>query len=156
VVLLEGPRVRLAPFEVDEIKAIALGLRRKDWAGDYPSDGDRIIAEQLSHGFQEVAPWCHYTIKLHSGLVIGGAGFHGPPINETVEIGYGLAPSQRRRGYAREAVKLLVGVAATSDHVSIVRAVVSTENVASQRVVEDLGFACVSREDGRLTYLLQL
>jgi hypothetical protein len=45
VVLLEGPRVRLAPFEVDEIKAIALGLRRKDWAGDYPSDGDRIIAE---------------------------------------------------------------------------------------------------------------
>lgn len=148
--------MRLAPLGLDETKAIVLGMRRDDWAGDYPTVGDRYLAEGLVSGFQETAPWCHYKVTLHSGLVIGGAGFHGPPINGTVEIGYGIVPSQRGRGYAQEAVRLLVELAASFSHVSAVRATVRTGNTASQRVVESVGFARQSLEDDTLTYLLEL
>lgn len=138
------------------VKAIVLGIRQEDWAGDYPTRGDRHLAALLASGHRESEPWCHYAVRLHSGLVIGGAGFHGPPVNATVEIGYGLAPSQRGRGYAREAVRLLVEAAAASSYVHAVRAVVKPDNVASQRVLEAEGFPRQSAEPDHITYLLEL
>jgi RimJ/RimL family protein N-acetyltransferase len=99
------------------------------------------------------APWCHYHVILESGLIIGGAGFHGPPINETVEIGYGIVGSQRGRGYASQAVAELLRVAEAIDGAAIVRATTAPTNRASQRVLEQMKFSRIQDDGEEFVYL---
>ncbi|MFD3456646.1 GNAT family N-acetyltransferase [Streptomyces sp. NPDC058691] len=87
-------------------------------------------------------------------LVVGHAGFHGPP-DETgmVEIGYSVAPRFRRRGYARSALAELLRRAAADPSVRTVRATIAPDNVASLATISGFGFVEVGEqwdeEDGR-------
>src|SRR5690348_5817303 len=49
--------------------------------------------------------------------LIGLCSFTGPPVDGTVEISYGIAPSYRGRGLATEAAQMLVQRALASGHV---------------------------------------
>ncbi|WP_298212199.1 GNAT family N-acetyltransferase [Ferrimicrobium sp.] len=145
--------VRIAPLRIADCKAIAAGQRQSNWAGDYPSLGDRFIALGTLERPGEPFPWCHYQVLLASGLLIGGAGFHGAPVNETVEIGYGIVGSQRGRGYATQAVALLLQIAQEAQEVAVVRATTLPTNRASQRVLERLGFSCIQNAGAEFVYL---
>jgi RimJ/RimL family protein N-acetyltransferase len=75
------------------------------------------------------------------GLVVGHAGFHGPPEgNAMVEIGYSIAPRYRRRGCARSTLAELLRRAAAEPAVTTVRATVSPDNVASLATIAGFGF----------------
>lgn len=56
--------------------------------------------------------WWMYFIVLPSAagerVLIGTAGYKGPPADGTVEVGYGIVTDHQRRGYASEAVRGLV------------------------------------------------
>ncbi|MEU4980282.1 GNAT family protein [Streptomyces sp. NPDC021969] len=88
------------------------------------------------------------------GLVVGHAGFHGPPDEVgMVEIGYSVAPDFRRQGYARSTLIELLRRAAAEPAVTTVRATISPDNVASLATISGLGFVEVGEqwdeEDGR-------
>jgi ribosomal-protein-alanine N-acetyltransferase len=90
----------------------------------------------------DAAPWITRVVMDPSiGRPVGMAGFHGPP-DETgmVEVGYQIDPQQRRRGYARRALEILLAVAHDSPGVRVVRATISPDNVASLALVADYGF----------------
>ncbi|WP_308401196.1 GNAT family N-acetyltransferase [Streptomyces sp. AC512_CC834] len=92
--------------------------------------------------------WCD------RGLVVGHAGFHGPPDEVgMVEIGYSIAPDFRRQGYARSALIELLRRAAAEPAVTTVRATISPDNVASLATISGFGFVEVGEqwdeEDGR-------
>lgn len=75
------------------------------------------------------------------GLVVGHAGFHGPPDEAgMVEIGYSIAPAFRRRGYARATLAELLGRAAAEPTVTTVRAAISPDNAASLATIAGFGF----------------
>lgn len=148
-----GARIQLRPLTVEDCEAVVAGARHPSWAGDYPTDGDRFIAIGTLNRPMPPLPWCHYQVALESGLVIGGAGFHGPPINETVEIGYGIVGSQRGRGYASQAVAELLRIAEESDLVAVVRATTTPTNRASQRVLERIKFSRIQDEGEEFVYL---
>jgi GNAT superfamily N-acetyltransferase len=61
------------------------------------------------------APWItRLIIDPHLGAAVGVAGFHGQPDeNGMVEVGYRVDPALRRRGYARQALEILLDVART-------------------------------------------
>ncbi|MCK7626629.1 GNAT family N-acetyltransferase [Streptomyces sp. RS10V-4] len=81
------------------------------------------------------------------GLVVGHAGFHGPPDEVgTVEIGYSIAPPFRRRGYARSTLIELLRRAAAEPAVVTVRATISPDNVASLATLSGFGFARVGEQ----------
>ncbi|MEU6401363.1 GNAT family protein [Streptomyces sp. NPDC046985] len=81
------------------------------------------------------------------GLVVGHAGFHGPPDEAgTVEIGYSIAPDFRRRGYARSTLIELLGRAAGEPAVTTVRATISPDNVASLATISGFGFVEVGEQ----------
>ncbi|MBM7797567.1 RimJ/RimL family protein N-acetyltransferase [Microlunatus panaciterrae] len=85
---------------------------------------------------------------------VGRAGFHGPPDDGgMVEVGYAVDPAYRRRGYARAALRALLDRAEREAAVRIVRASIRPDNVASRRLVTQLGFVAVGEqwdaEDGR-------
>lgn len=85
--------------------------------------------------------------------VAGLCGYLARPNQGSVEIGYGIAASCRRRGLATQAVAELVRQAAR-DGISILRAATVPSNLASQRVLECNGFCRhgtrVDPEDGEL------
>lgn len=80
---------------------------------------------------------------------VGLAGFKGVPndVGEA-EIGYGVDPDHRRRGYAKEAVAALVEWAFAHETCRIVTARnVSRDNLASQRVLAGIGMRLVRDGD---------
>jgi len=87
--------------------------------------------------------WCvPYLIVSKSGdAIVGGCGFQSAPIDGCVEIGYGVASSQRGRGIATAAVRQLLQFAAADGVVQQVVARILPRNVASSKVVGRLGFS---------------
>ncbi|MFD2421299.1 GNAT family N-acetyltransferase [Amycolatopsis pigmentata] len=74
-------------------------------------------------------------------VVVGHAGFHGPPGESgMVEIGYAVDPAFRRRGYARASLVELLRRAAAEPGVSTVRAAIRPDNVASLATIAGFGF----------------
>jgi len=85
-------------------------------------------------------PWCGYFfIDRSANLLVGNGGIVAPP-DETgaVEIGYEIAPAFRGRGYATEAARALIGIAAANGaHAVIAHSLAETN--ASNAVMKKLG-----------------
>ena len=85
---------------------------------------------------------------------MGDCGTSGSP-NESgeVEIGYGLAPPCRGRGYATEAAGAVCRWLFTQAEVALIRADgVRVDNIASRRVLERLGFTLGSATSQHVSY----
>jgi ribosomal-protein-alanine N-acetyltransferase len=145
---LLSARLIVRPLPWDAVRAISGGSRLDDWAADYPSEGDVIIAGLLQDaGAAGVADsadqaWGHrQVVERASGLVVGGIGFFGPPRDSgQVEVGYGIVPSRQGRGYATEALQAMLAMAWADPRVMAVVAGTDPGNAASQRVLENAGF----------------
>jgi RimJ/RimL family protein N-acetyltransferase len=80
-------------------------------------------------------------------LAVGRAGFHGPPdASGMVEVGYATDPGERRKGYARAALRALLDRAAAEPAVTTVRASVGPWNEASRTLVLAHGFVAVGEQ----------
>ena len=98
-----------------------------------------------------------YRIDERStGRAIGGLGFFGQPDADGVaELGYGVVPSARGQGFAKEALRLAVVIAESAGAKRIV-ADTSAENLASQKVLLNAGFVEQTREGDLLFYAIEL
>jgi ribosomal-protein-alanine N-acetyltransferase len=67
-------------------------------------------------------------------------GFKGRPSAGTVEIGYEIAESRRRRGLATAAARAMLNEAFADPHVDAVLAHTLPEPNSSNRILENLGF----------------
>lgn len=80
-------------------------------------------------------------------VAVGRAGYHGPPDPAgMVEIGYSVDPAYRRRGYARAALEALLARAASEPRVRTVRVSIRPDNVASNALASQYGFAEVGEQ----------
>jgi RimJ/RimL family protein N-acetyltransferase len=103
-----------------------------------------------------LGPFRAYVIVLQrDGMAIGDAGFHGPPSDDgELEIGYALVPAARGRGLAGGAVRLLIGWAQSQPGVRVITARVDHGNVASERLLNRLGFAYTDEDNGMQRFAL--
>jgi RimJ/RimL family protein N-acetyltransferase len=74
------------------------------------------------------------------GQVIGLCSYRRPPTGGRVEIGYGIAPSKRGKGYSTRVVAAMIEAASLDPLVDTLTAETATGNVASQRALERNGF----------------
>ena len=123
---------------------------------------DPAMKEEVSSEWLEqfanatsVDPWIHgfSVVHLKSGIVVGSAGFKGPPTADgVVEIAYVIEADHQGRGYATEVAEALTGYAFISEKVHIVRAHTLPESNASTRVLTKCGFQQIGEvndpEDG--------
>lgn len=80
-------------------------------------------------------------------LVVGHAGFHGPPDDVgMLEIGYTVVPDLRGRGYGHAIVDALLAEAARQPAVRVVRASVAPTNAASLALVRRARFVQVGEQ----------
>lgn len=140
-------RLVLRAFTHELAERIVGGERDDTWVDGYPTDGDVVVARHVLRSELRGA-WVPYQLALRTtGLVVGGAGYHGPPnVEGTVEVGYGIAASAQRNGYATEATRALIEQAIELGAKRVV-AHTDSDNTASRRVLETLGFALVHAED---------
>lgn len=153
--IIRTRRLDLVPVEPLDAHAALNGERRPDWAKDYPTEGDMVIARLISETLVMRADvYVPYKITLRaSGQVIGGCGFLGPPdATGSVEIGYGLVPSQRGKGIATEAVNGLIDEAWRDPVVKLVLAFTDKDNEPSQGVLRRAGFRQVDSDSDQLRW----
>lgn len=138
---LRTERLMLRVWTAAEAAVVTEGGRLDDWAEGFPAEGDQVIAPLIAAEPAWSGPFGHRLIvERESGLVVGSLGLFWPPTAGAVELGYGVAPSRRGRGYASEAVRALTAHAFTAPEVEAVFAHVEPSNPASVRVLEKAGF----------------
>lgn len=76
--------------------------------------------------------------------VVGLCGYHAPPVNGMVEIGYNVAPARRNRGFATDGVAAIVRSAEEDDAIRTIVAETFAGNIGSQRALERNSFVRVS------------
>ncbi|MCX4778879.1 GNAT family N-acetyltransferase [Streptomyces sp. NBC_01264] len=157
---LRTRRLVLLPLDADRARRLAAGPSGPPgpsdrWAEGYPEAGDRAGAERYLRVLADTgdpAPYGAFEIQRRSdGLMIGGAGFHGPADGAgRVTVGYGLVPAVRGQGYAAEALRALLEHARAQGAVTV-SGDTDRANTASQHVMAAAGMHPVG-EDARLLY----
>lgn len=142
---LATDRLVLRRWSSDEIARVVGGGRMSHWAEDFPAEGDRVIAGVIAAQRDSTAESGHRVIaERDGGRLVGSISLLWPPGDGALEIGYGVVPSRRGRGYASEATRAMVALALASDGVHTVYADVELTNPASVRVLENAGLLRLS------------
>ena len=98
-------------------------------------------------------PWIGYVSIAH-GQPVGGGGFKGPPVNDTVEIAYYTLPGLEGRGWATATARKLIGIAAAAAPEIVVVAQTLPQQNASTALLKKLGFelqgSVMHPEDGEV------
>ena len=144
--------------ELDGRLAKALSVEvPTDWPPEY-HDADRLrFTRNALEDRRNAGWWLHYVVAVTAPrpTLAGVAGYKGPPVDGSVEIGYSIVPSCQRRGLATEAVRMLVAMA-WDRGVKAVDAHTLPHLVASIGVLRKLGFvSVVGPEPGVLAFELR-
>lgn len=153
-----APQVRIVPLNAAVFRALAAGdvaaataaapvPLTPYFAGEELRGLWRMRSRQVEAD-PDAAAWVTGVIwDERARQAVGGAGYHGPPDEAgMVEIGYGVDPAHRRRGYARAALEVLLRRAATEPRVTTVRVTISPDNTVSQRLTSRYGFTRVGEQ----------
>ena len=133
--MINTERLCLRVTSDEEMKALIAAETADEMKAAY----GEMLAGCLEH--PEQRQWyALWSICLKDGEKIGELCFKGISTEGTVEIGYGILPAFRGRGYAAEAAGAAVRWALTQPGVRSVEAETDADNAASQRVLEKIGF----------------
>jgi RimJ/RimL family protein N-acetyltransferase len=148
--VIETPRLGLVSLPADLMRAVLAGdLTRADALAPFPIDAEtfasadhvlRLRVAQLEQDPGQLAWLLRAAVARNTGRFVARGGFHAPPDDKgTVEIGYEVAPRERRQGYARETV---IGLLRWAQEYGAVRcrASIRPDNLASLALTEGLGF----------------
>ena len=97
--------------------------------------------EEFEDKFVKGATW-FLVQKIGDDVIVGWIDYYSTRTDypHLYEIGYALKPSERRKGYMTEAVKLIVYDLFTTKEIERIEALTDAPNVGPQRVLENVGF----------------
>ena len=164
---LRSSRLNLEPLERRHAAAFFEGMRDAVMftycAGPPPASvaavADRLMRWESRSSPDGSAKWLNWIARIHGGSYVGW--FQATVTDGSAVIGYDVFVPFQRRGFGREGAALVVDYLRTSLGLGQIDAVVDTENAASIRLLESLGFARTlerASEDmpGRRDYLYRL
>jgi ribosomal-protein-alanine N-acetyltransferase len=145
--ICETPRLQLSHFNEDDAPFILRLLNEPSFIRHISDKGVRTLDDAVAylrkgpmasvviHGFG----LCRVTRK-DTGEAIGMCGLIKRPAFDDVDIGYAFLPEHWSQGFAIEAARGVLGMAATVHGLTRVIAVVNPDNADSSRMLEKLGF----------------
>lgn len=156
--VIKTDRLELVPLALADAALMVNGHRPPDarWAEDYPTEGSLVAASLTVAATGEGRPFGAFgnyqIIRTTDRLVIGDAGFFGPPDGEgVIHVGAGLSPVERGNGYAAEALSALVAWALEQPGVQHVRTDTALTNEPGIRLLERAGMRRTGADE-RLVY----
>jgi RimJ/RimL family protein N-acetyltransferase len=84
--------------------------------------------------------WMYFVLLREPRTLIGSGGYKGPPVDSTIEVGYGIVSDRRRQGYASEVVRGLLAHAFAQPGVTRAIAETLPELAGSIGVLRRCGF----------------
>jgi RimJ/RimL family protein N-acetyltransferase len=138
--LLEGKNVNLRVGEKEDIPLIVEWWNSLEVNGEYqlfPQTSKAEMEKQIEK-FSSDPLWGGFIIEKKDGSKIGYVVHY--PAGRLLEIGYALVPRERGKGYCSEAAQMMVDYLFLSKDIVRVQAHTDVRNVASQRVLEKIGF----------------
>jgi len=85
-------------------------------------------------------PWIGYYVQYFD-LTIGAGGYKGSPVENRIEISYGIVPEFQDKGFGDKVCRLLIDKARTINPSLIITARTLQVYDASTRILEKNGFA---------------
>ena len=158
------------PLQIETERLLLRACMREDLLKIYRGDINKMetaegwplrdLKEALPHFLNDLLDdptsigWNVWLLQVKANsMIIGDVGFKGTPDeNGTVEIGYSIAPSYRKIGYAREGVRALVYNAFKTGTVKRVIAECSENNLPSIEILRSIGFKIFKKEYEMLFY----
>jgi RimJ/RimL family protein N-acetyltransferase len=137
--LLEGKTVNLRVIEKEDLSDIQEWINDLQFIGEYEPLSQETLEElkqQYDRTFNNGGKW--FFIETKIGIKIGYVVYYLS--RKQYEIGYGVIPNEREKGYATEAATILVDYLFLSKDIVRIQADTTEGNLASQRVLEKVGF----------------
>jgi len=135
--LLEGKNVNLRIVEKEDLPLLLEWDSNPDFRGEFDQlrEETKTDLEKLYDNLKD-SQW--FIIEKKDGTKIGNIG-HLLSAGE-VEIGYFVVPKERRKGYASEAILIMVDYLFLSKDLERIQAKADPENIASCKALEKTGF----------------
>ena len=139
--MLEGKSVNLRAMEKDDLPLVAEWFNRPEVFGDYNPllQMSRTDMEKLLESPNELKA---FVVEKKDGTKVGFIShFYVIHVDgRFLEIGYTFLPNERGKGYCTEAATMMVDYLFLSKDVRRIQAETDERNIASQRVLEKVGF----------------
>ncbi len=137
--LIKGKTVNLKAIEKEDLDTIKYWVNDLNFIGNY----EPIIQEtrgelesQYNRTLTTGGKW--FFVVKNDGTSIGYVAHY--LAQKRHEIGYGIIPNERNKGYCTEAVTLLVDYLFLSKDIVRIQALTDARNGASQKVLTKIGF----------------
>ena len=140
--MLEGKTVNLRIIEKEDFSILSEWFNEPEFWGEYKlSFGfGQLSKENIEKWYDKMlaegGKW--FFIEKKDGTKVGFIEHH--LWGNMLEIGYVLIPAERCKGYCTEAVQLIVDYLFLSKDVVRIQATTHIENLASQKILEKIGF----------------
>ena len=158
-IVLNTNRTILFPVDIETINAISNGTlseyyHNEEWPENDLREAFPVFIELLKkNGNNGFNLWL--IIEKNNDMIIGSTGYIGNPDSEgNIEIGFGIIPSKRGKGFCCESVKALLKWGLSHDDVHCITAQCDVSNVASIKTIMKLGFEYLNEKDNLLTWKL--
>jgi len=140
--LLEGKNVNLRVLEKEGLPQITEWFNNTEFLGEYMGPFAVRRAEMEQFFESALFETKFFFIEKKDGSKIGYIWhfYMLSPYMKMLELGYGLVPSERGKGYCTEAAQLMVDYLFLSKDITRIIATTHTKNVASQKALEKVGF----------------
>ena len=146
--VLHSPRLMLRPVTPDDAGAMCRYrslpevARYQSWDSFGPADAAAMVAPQTGLRPGVLGTWFQFAIVVPAvGGMVGDCGLHCPGAEpDQAEVGITLDSAHQRRGYAAEALTLVLGLTFGALGKRRVTAVTDAKNDAAAALFRRLGF----------------
>ncbi len=135
--LLEGKIVNLRIVERQDLPILLEWDNNVEFRGQFENPRQETMAE-LQRLYDNIKDSQWFFVEEKEGTKVGFISYF-LSAGET-EIGYNIVPNERNKGYAKEAIKVIVDYLFLSRSIVRIQAKADLENVASWKALEQTGF----------------
>lgn len=136
--MLEGKNVNLRIIEKEDLPLYAKWLNDPAFFGEYNPLEQTTKTEMEKNYDNTPQEKRRFFVEKKDGTKIGVVGAF--PVGDLLEIGFSLILSERGKGYCTEAAAILIDYLFLSRSLVRIQATTDLRNIASQRVLEKVGF----------------
>jgi ribosomal-protein-alanine N-acetyltransferase len=145
--ILETERLILKPMQPEDASFLLELLNSPKWLEHIGDRNVHSIAEAEQYITERMLPqldrlgYSNNTIILkETGAKIGVCGIYHREGLEGVDLGFAFLPDYEKKGYAYESATTLIQAAFTQYDITLLKAMTTHTNLASQKLLEKLGF----------------
>ena len=145
----ETERLKIRPTGIEDAALILELMNTPKWLEFIGDRNVKTMDESRAYIEEKMLPqlerlgYANYTvIKKSNGTKIGTCGLYDREGLEGIDIGFAFLPQFESQGYGFESALCIKNAAFEEFGIDSLRAITSKKNIASQKLLEKLGFTC--------------